>query len=331
MNPKTFAGIELKHFGSYIPSDVITNDDIMVKMESKCDGSLLYRTVGSKEKRVARESEMGSDMMTKVAKRILKEANVTAKDIDKLICSCDPQDQAAPDAAVITQAKVGLSCPSFGVSMSCSAWLCGVLIGCGFMNNGDKKILVLAASTVGSKYFFRTPVHRAIFGDGAGGVLLEKTGANSNILSLELLTDGNFYKEIFAPHPWTAVPEEIPAQYKNAFYMSPDNHVFFDAIDNWILPFYRRQYDNAQVSSSDISLFIIHQASMPIFNYTLKSLKIPEAKVAGSFDRYGNTVSAELPIMIDEVIRTQRVRKGDLVYLLTYGAGFTAGAMILRI
>jgi 3-oxoacyl-[acyl-carrier-protein] synthase-3 len=306
------------------------DSEILREFGSSTTPEILNRTIGTRERRMAAPGQMGSDMMGLVGMQILEESGISAESIDKLICSCDPQDQATPDAAVITQYKLGLSCPAFGVSMSCSAWLCGLSIAAGFIRNGDRRVLVLASSTVGSRFSFKNPMHRAIFGDGAGGSLLEVGNEGAEILALELTTRGEFHKEIFGAHQWSIIPQEVPDQFKNAFYMSSDNRVFYKAIDEWVKPFYLSLYERAGISENAISMFIVHQASMPLFDYTLKSLKIPRERVADFYAEYGNTVSAELPIVMDRYIRNGMLKRGDLVYLLTYGAGFTAGAMILR-
>jgi len=325
--------MKIRQLSSYLPEEIIDNDNIMKQMGLAQSGNLLYRTVGAKEKRVAKTTEMGSDMMAKVGRKILEESNIEPASIDKLICSCDPPDHSAPDSSVVTQVKIGLKCPAFGVSMSCVGWICGLNIASGFFAQGDNRILVLSASTVGSKFFFKNPMHRAIFGDGAGGALLERAESEeeAQILRIDLMALGQFYKDIFAPNPWTDVPDEIPTLYKNAFYMAPDNQIFFDALDRYIKPFYQKQLDITGLLDTDISLFIVHQASMPLFNHTIDSFGIPRDKVVDRFSSYGNTISAELPIYLDEVVRSGRVEKGEYVYLLTYGAGFTAGATILRL
>jgi len=322
--------VKIAHVASYVPEKTIDNDEIMRQMALTGSGNLLYRAVGSKEKRVIEKDQMGSDMLAKVGLKILQESNTDPSSIDKLICSCDPADQAAPDTAVVTQAKIGLSCPAFGVSMSCVGWLCGINIAIGFLAKDDNKILVLSACTGGSKYFFKNPMHRAIFGDGAGGALLEKDERAEQILQIDLLTLGQYYKDIFAPNPWTTVPKEIPDPYRDAFFMNPDNRVFFDGVDRHIRPFYLKQFEVSGLKPEDISLFLVHQASMPLFNYTVESLRIPKDRVTDSFWMYGNTVSAELPILLDQELRSGGIKKGGLVYFLTYGAGFTAGAMIAR-
>lgn len=329
---KLMLPVKIGAFNAYIPGKIVNNEDIMKDMGHKVEGGpLLYRTVGSKEKRAVEKQEMGSDMLAKVGLDILKQTGTNPSQIDKLICSCDPQDQAAPDTAVVTQMKMGLSCPAFGVSMSCVGWICSLNVASMFIANGDKKILVLSASTVGSKYFFNNPMHRAIFGDAAAGALVEYEISQGNILTIDLMTIGKFYTSIFAPNPWTNVPEHIPTQYKNSFFMAPDNRHFFEALETYVVPFYNKQYLVANVGSDDIKLFVVHQASMPLYEHTLSVLKIPREKTLNYFSKFGNTISAELPLYLSLAVQEGRVKKGDLIFMLTYGAGFTVGAMILRL
>lgn len=325
--------IQFKAFGSYLPELRINNDSIMSQFGLKQSGNLLARAVGSREKRVLEKDRMGSDMLAKIGNVILEKAKIEKNEVQRLICSCDPTDHSAPDSSVVAQHKIGLTCPSFGVSMSCVGWLCGVSIASQFILSGGDNILVLSSSTVGSKFHFNSPMHRAIFGDGAGGALLgraTKPSQTGQIVRVDLFSVGQFYKKIFAPNPWTNVPEEIPAAFKNSFYMSPDNEVFFKALEQHIYPFYKKQYDITGLTTDDIDLFIVHQASMPLFNHTVDFFKIPRDRTMNLFEHYGNTISAELPIYMDRAINDGLIKPGSLVYLLTYGAGFTAGAMILK-
>ena len=330
MSVRRLPKVKFSAISSYLPETVIENDDIMKAFGSSSPGNLLFRAVGARKKRVCLPNESGSDMIAEVGRNLLKATGYEATSIDKLICSCDPGDHAAPDSAVVAQSKIGLSCPAFGVSMSCVGWICGVNIAAQFIASGDSRIMVVGSSTVGSKMAFENPMHRAIFGDGAAGVILEASDIGQ-ILSLDIFSVGEFYSKIFASYPWTRQPSEIPEKYKNAFYMHPDNRLFFDALDKHIRPFYFNQFQVANVKPEDIDVFIVHQASMPLFNHTVQSFNIPRERVVDSYAEYGNTISAELPMLLDINIRNGRIMKGNLVYLLTYGAGFTAGAMILKI
>src|SRR3989344_4690177 len=110
--PSFFKGIKLTHFASYLPEGRVTNKDIIEKMQPGLNEAILFRAVGSKEKRASKQKEMGADLLAKVGDKILHETKTSSSAIDKLICSCDPVDQAAPDTAVITQSKLGLTCPA---------------------------------------------------------------------------------------------------------------------------------------------------------------------------------------------------------------------------
>lgn len=332
MRSNFYKDIKLTHFASYLPKQVITNNDIVSAMKSDVSAEVLFRAVGAREKRVALSEEMGSDMLATVGKALLSNSGILPDKINKLICSCDPVDQVAPDSSVLTQHKIGLSCPSFGISMSCVGWLCGIKTAAGLLQNGDNKILVLAASTVGSKYKFNSPMHRAIFGDGAGGALVQKGDViqGASILAIELLTIGQFYMDIYAPMSWSTVPEQIPGKFRDAFYMNNDNQVFFDALDKYVKPFFWDVLQKEKIQINHIKRFVVHQASMPIFNHTIKSFGIPIEKAANYYEKYGNTIAAELPIYLDMEIRAERIKQGDLVVCFTYGAGFTAGIMVLK-
>ncbi len=330
MRNRQLPKVKLSALSSYVPEKIINNDDIMKAFGSSSPGTLLFRAVGAKEKRVCEENESGSDMIANVGRALLNQTGYSKESIDKLICSCDPGDHAAPDSAVVAQSKIGLVCPAFGVSMSCVGWICGVNIATQFIAGGDSRVMVIGSSTVGSKMSFANPMHRAIFGDGAAGAIIEAADVGQ-ILSIDVFSIGEYYSKIFASYPWTRQPSEIPPKYENAFYMHPDNRLFFDALDKHIRPFYEKQFLDANVKTEEIDVFIVHQASMPLFNHTVESFNIPRNRVVDSYAEYGNTISAELPMLLDINIKNGRISKGSLVYLLTYGAGFTAGAMILKI
>lgn len=324
-------GYEVDHIvtGSYLPEQIVTNEDI-VKMGFKGSAFVLERGLGAKERRAAGKDETGADMMAKVAEKILTKAGCLPQDVDLIICSADPKDAVAPESAVAVQIKIGATCcPAFGISMSCAGWTAGIDIGLSYLISGKKRILVLASSVAGSKLYFHNPMHRAIFGDGAGGILLERQH-RSQLLATALWANGEYYSKIFAPLPWSTAPKDIPAEYKDSFYMSDDQKVFFEAMGNHLVPFSQRLLAKAKVNLDDIDCFLLHYPSKPLFENSLKLLNIPREKTFNTFAHYGNLVAAEMPIFLDEAIRANKIKKGDLVLILTYGAGFTMGGMILH-
>lgn len=313
---------------SYLPEKVITNQDI-IDAGFKATPMAIERGLGVRERRAAAPDETGADMMVKVAKKILEKAECLPQELDRIICSADPGDAIAPDTAVMVQHKLGASCPVIGVSLSCAGWVAGIEMALHYFTGGDKRILVLASSIAGSRVRFHDPMHRAIFGDGAGGALLEAC-QRKKVLAIDIWASGEYYSKIYVPYPWSKIPKDIPDEYRDSFYMSSDQKVFFSAMDSYLVPFTKRLLNKAKVGIKDISLFIIHYPSKPLFEHSLKLLHIPREKTFSSFDCCGNLVAAEMPVFLDEAITAGRIKKGNLVFLLVYGAGFTGGGLIMR-
>jgi len=313
---------------SYLPEKIVTNEDI-VKMGFKGSSKALERGLGVKERRSAAEDETHADMLAKVGKKILDEAGISPEELDRIICAADPGDSAAPDTACAVQAKIGAVCPAYGVSMSCTGWVAAVDIALGYLARKEKRILVLASSLVGSRLYYYNLMHRAIFGDGAGGILLE-TRHLSNFLAIGEIADGRYYSEIFVPYPWSQKPIDVPDEYKGSFYMSPNQKNFFSLLDYYLPKFVKRLLGEAKLELKDVSLFLLHYPSKPLFEHSLKLLGIPRSKTFHNFKHYGNLVAAEMPVFLDEAIKCGRVKKGDLVFILPYGAGVTMGGFIMR-
>ena len=316
--------------GAYFPSNKLSNADLIKSRGENLQPVLLQRALGAAERRAVSPGETGADLLARAGQEILSKAECNPKDLDRIICSLDPGDAVAPSTAVAVQAKLGATCPAYDVTMSCAGWICGVDQGLRALASGEERVLVLAGSTVGSSLPFKDLKHRAIFGDGAGGILLE-AAQPGDLLATALWADGRYYSRIFAPYNWSSHPGDIPQEYKGYFYMDPDQNVFFDQLTRVLPPFFKRLLLEADVAIEDIDHFFLHQPSAPLFEHSLKLLKmIPRSKVLDLFATYGNIVSAEMPVMLEEGIKTNRVKRGDLICMVTYGAGFTMAGLIMR-
>jgi len=314
---------------SYLPPKRVTNDDI-VNGGLETTPTAIYRGLGVKERRAADPTETSIDMMVKVAQKILAEKKLDPRSLDRIICSVDPPEGVAPNAAALVQERIGATCPAYEISMSCAGWACGVDYAVRCIATGEQAILVLAANRVGSVLPFKNLMHRAIFGDGAGGALI--TAANrSKLLATSLWTDGSHYADIFVPLPWTKTPSSVPLEYNGYFYMNPEPGPFHDTMRNVMPVEFKKLLRKAGLTKDDIDLFLLHEPSKPLYELSLKLLGIPREKTLQNFERYGNTVSAEMPLLLDEAIREKKAKEGDLVLIFTYGAGFTMGSMIFEL
>lgn len=321
----------ITHTASYLPKEIVTNRDI-IKMGLKSTETALRRGLGAVERRSAARGESTADMIAEAARAILAKAGRHPSAVDLIICAVNPSVAVAPDVGSMVQEKIGAHCPAFEINMSCSGWLCGLDIARRYIASGSRSILVMAASAIGSKLPIKSLMHRAIFGDGAGGALLEADPSEGGeILACELWTRGEYGSDIYAPLPWTVTALNASESYEDYFRMNPDKNAFLMVMDRHMIPFINRTLRKANVSLEDIDVAFLHYPTKFLFDHSVKLLKFPQSKVIHNFDRYGNLVSAEMPVLLDESLRDGKVKKGDLVLMFTYGAGFTGGCAVIRL
>ncbi len=340
---KKIMPVKIMATGRYLPEKVVTNEDFIkefgLKMTPEIQEKILF--LGTKEHRRASLDEHPSDLLVKAGRRVLKKAGIDASELTRIIVSAVPPDFIEPATAAVVQKKIGASvnhCPVADVTASCVGWLTAVDFASRVIATSEKaeKILVLATALT-SKISFRSFRHRAIFGDGAGGILLEKSNLDDEtncIYGSEFLGLGEYSDVIYLPAPWSVYPSTTPESLRGYFYMSEgypgEKNLLFKIMKKYLPLLLERLWNKTGFTPDDVDFAIIHQPSKPLFQTAVGCLKIPEEKVAYNFDRYGNTVAAELSITLDEYIELKKIKRGDLILLVTYGAGITFGAMLFR-
>jgi 3-oxoacyl-[acyl-carrier-protein] synthase-3 len=311
--------------GSYLPERIITNSEILGLEES--DGQI-RRLLGAVERRAVNEGEACSDIIVKAAKKIFDSARISPEQLDRIIVSATPGDYHEPSTASIVQYKLQAQCPAIDVGMSCVGWVAGIDYALRCIATGDKRVLVLSGTIVSRGNAFRNPMHRAIFGDGAGGVLLE-AASSAKLLAGGLWTKGQYYDVINMPHATSLHPERIPLEYKGSFFMGR-RETMFDALRNNLGLCIDGVLQEAGVAKEELDIAFIHQPSKPLFEEAAKAANIPRSKVIQDYERHGNTISAELPISLDQCVRDGRVKRGDKILMVTFGAGFNAGILVFE-
>jgi len=312
--------------GSYVPEQIVANPEILGL--EKSDGSI-QRLLGAVERRAVKEDEACSDIIVKVAQNILESAQVSPLDLDRIIVSATPGDFLAPQTASVVQYKLQARCPAVDINMSCVGWVAGIDYALRCIATGERKILILAGTIVSRGSPFRNPMHRAIFGDGAGGALLEATSQAGCFFAGSLWTDGKYYEMINLPHHASIHPRGIPMDYKGVFYMGP-RRVFVDALNSNLSLHIERVLKEGGLTIDEIDVALIHQPSKPLFEAAVRAAGIPKEKIIQDFHQYGNTISAELPISLDANVRSGRIKRGDRLLLVTFGAGFNGGVLIFQ-
>ena len=310
--------------GSYLPEKILSNSDLE-KMVDTSDEWIMDRT-GIKERRISAENEATSDLALKAAQRAIQNAKIDPKEIELIIVGTSSPDMLFPSTACIVQDKLGaVNAAAFDASAACSGFNYALASAASFIESGMyNNVLVIGADTL-TKYLDWTDRNTCIlFGDGAGAVMLKASDGGSGVLSSYLGAEGAGGKHLTMPGGGSRDPEA-----KKRFIWMDGKEVFKFAVK--VLPrSVKAVMEKAKLKSSDINLLIPHQANSRIIDFALKSLGLPKEKVYVNLQKYGNTSAASIPIALDEAVKDNKIKKGDVVVLAGFGAGLTYGANIIK-
>lgn len=317
--------------GSHTPSAVLSNADLE-KMVDTTDKWIVERT-GIKERRITDKSTTTSMIATQAARNALEAAGIDGKDVDLIVVATATPDMLFPSTACLIQAEIGASkAAAFDLAAACSGFIYGLNAATGMMRNGTHHTaLVIGAETLTKIVDFEDRSTCILFGDGAGAVVLKSVDKGSGILATRVHSDGTLADMLKLPgggslHP--ASHETIDAGYH--FLKMNGNSVFKSAV-KCMAEVVAGALKDAGLNQDDVDLFIPHQANIRIIEATAKKLKFPMEKVFVNVDKYGNTSAASVPIALDEAVRSGRVKAGDVISVVAFGAGFTWGSAVFRL
>lgn len=316
--------------GSAVPDKVLTNFDLE-KLVDTNDEWITTRT-GIKERRIASEGEYTSTFAAKAACRALEMANVSSDEIDLIIVATITPDFPFPATACIVQDLIGArKAAAFDVSAACSGFLYGLSIAEKFIRTGAaRKAIVIGAEVLSRVVDWTDRNTCLLFGDGAGAVVLEASSEGDGILSTHLHSDGSHWNLLYqagcgSRNP--AVPQTLDQRL--VYLMMQGNEVFKLAV--------RAMEDAAMealacnsLGTSDIDLFIPHQANRRIIDAIGKRLNLTDDQVFVNLHRYGNTSAASIPLALDEANRSGRLKDGANVLFDAFGGGLTWASALVR-
>jgi 3-oxoacyl-[acyl-carrier-protein] synthase III len=325
--------------GHYVPEKVVTNDDLAQKMDTS-DEWIQQRT-GIKTRRYVDwdKAPMGSsDLAVRAAQAALDNAGVKKEDVDLIVYGTLSPDRAFPGDGVLVQAKLDIpsGVPALDIRNQCSGFLYGLSVADAFIKAGTYKRILLIGSEVHSSGLDFSDAGRdvaVIFGDGAAAAVLGPTDdPKRGVLSVHLHADGRHADELQVAYPSSAeMPRCRPERLADGVQFPKMNgkNVFKHASVRMPEVIMEALEKNA-LKTTDIDLLIPHQANLRISEMVQKRLELPDAKVFNNIMKYGNTTAASIPLALDEAVKAGRVKRGDLVCLAAFGAGFTWGSALIR-
>ena len=309
--------------GSALPPGILTNSAMEQRLETT-DAWIVERT-GIRERRIAAEGVVTSDLAVEAAERALVAAGCTAADIDLVIVATATPDQTFPSTATTVQARLGMTRgAAFDVAAVCSGFIYALTVADAMLKAGPaNRALVIGAELFSRLLDWDDRSTAVLFGDGAGAVVLEaRAGTERGILAARLHSDGRYNQLLYVDGGPGSTGTVGKLRMKG-------REVFRHAVQN-LAAVMEETLAAAGLESGDIDWVIPHQANARILEATAKKLGLPPEKVVVTVSGHANTSAASVPLALDVAVRDGRVKPGDILLLEAMGGGFTWGAVAVR-
>ncbi|QYE33669.1 ketoacyl-ACP synthase III [Polymorphobacter sp. PAMC 29334] len=313
--------------GSYLPDRILTNSDLAASVDTT-DEWIVERT-GIRQRHIAADGELTSDLGAAAARRALAAAGLTADDVDLIVVATATPDQTFPSCATVIQHKLGMvRGVAFDVAAVCSGFLYALSVADAMLVTGAANTaLVIGAETFSRLLDWSDRGTCVLFGDGAGAVVLRAenapgTSADRGILASKLHSDGRYNDLLYVDGGPGSTGTVGKLRMKG-------REVFRHAVTN-LASVMTETLAAAGLAATDVAWVVPHQANLRILEGTAKKLGLPIERVIVTVDGHANTSAASVPLALDAAVRDGRIKRGDLLILEAMGGGFTWGAAAVR-
>lgn len=321
--------------GTAVPKRIVTNHDLAQKMETSHEW-IVERT-GIEQRHWVSPGETGASMGAEASKQALERAGVDAKDVDLIIYATLSPDYNFPGTGVFVQRALGLKdIPCLDIRQQCTGFIYGLSIADAYIRTGMFKNILLIGSEVHSTGLDVSTAGRdvtVLFGDGAGAVLIGRATDDKHvILSTHIHADGTEAEILWTEYPASAhdprISEVAMAERKHYPVMN-GKKVFKHAVMKMPAAIMEGMITNG-LKLEDIDMMIPHQANLRINQMVAQMIGMPVEKTHNTIMKYGNTTAASIPMCMADAIDVGKIKSGDLVCLVAFGAGLTWGSAFLR-
>jgi 3-oxoacyl-[acyl-carrier-protein] synthase III len=319
--------VEIAGIGAYLPSLVVTNDKISELVETNHDW-IVQRT-GISERRIS-EGENTSDIATKAAEIALERAGITAEDLDLIIVATISPDMFIPSVACLVQSNLNAdNAACFDISVACSGFVYGLEIANGLMQTMNYKNALVIGAEVLSKVMDWTDRGTCIlFGDGAGAAVI-KQSERKGIIKSYLRSDGKKGNALTIGGADFDTPFSKEKVTQDRLIKMNGREVLRFAVSA-IADGVTEVLKDTDISLDEIKYIVPHQANYRIIKSAAEKLKLSEEKFYLNLDRVGNTSSASVPIVLNEMYEKGLLNKGDKLILVAFGGGLTYAATVIE-
>jgi 3-oxoacyl-[acyl-carrier-protein] synthase III len=272
------------------------------------------------------------DLAEKASLEALENASVNPSDIDMIIVATITPDYPTPATSCLLQSRLGaLKAGAMDLSAGCTGFIYALTVGHQFIKSGAcRNVLVVGVEVLSRVTDWEDRGTCVLFGDGAGAVVLGRGDSGRGILEFSLRADGRGAELLLIPGGGSAMPASIDSIEKRAHYIKMNGNEIFKFAVRVVEDTLIELFSGEELNAADLDFLFLHQANLRIIEHIRKRLKLPAEKVPVNIDRLGNTSSATIPIAIHEELISGRLKEGDLVAMVAFGAGLTWGGILIR-
>lgn len=309
--------------GHSAPALSVGNDDL-AKIVDTSDEWIRTRTgIGSRH--ISRGESL-TDLSAAAARMALARAGVKPEELDYIICTTVQGDYLTPSLACLVQRELGALCPAYDINAACTGFLYGLDAADGYFRAGKaEKILLVSAEMMSKHVDWSDRATCVLFGDGAGCAVL---GRGEGLRAITLTARG-MAEPLNIPGPVNRNPYAPKGETPAPVVFMQGSEVFKFAVSQMTADC-RKAMDLAGLTAADFAKFVPHQANARIIHAARKALGFTDAQTAMNIERYGNTSSATVPILLSELAEAGAIKRGDLLLLAAMGGGLTSGACVIN-
>ena len=303
-------GSRITGWGTALPEKVLTNDDLSAMMDTN-DEWITERT-GIKERHVGGST---ASLSVESARKAIAMAGVDPESIDGLVLSTTTPDRTVPATSATVQDALGLRCGAFDVNAACSGFVYAYVVANGLLAIGAKRLLVIGTDTLSRITDWSDRGTAILFADGSGAAVVEATSDAGQLLGWDLDADGSVEHLLYA---------EVGG------YIHMDGKEVFRRAVRIMVDSAQKSLAKAGLSAADVALCVPHQANLRIIDAACRQLGVPLDRTAIVLHKTGNTSSASIPLALFDAADAGRLKDGDIVLLVGFGAGMTAASAVIE-
>lgn len=317
-------------WGMAMPENILTNKDLE-KIVDTNDEWIRSRT-GIRERRIAKDHQTTASLATEAATKALRVANLPPDELDLIIVSTSSPEHLFPATACLVQDRIGAwKAGAFDLSAACTGFIYALNIATQSIRSGSiQNALVIGSETLSRLINWQDRGTCILFGDGAGAFLLQASDEVGGLLSGVMRSDGSGESLLSVPAGGSRIPTSIDSVNQGLHYIQMNGREVYRFATRVMSSATEEAVAAAHLNLADINLIVPHQANERIIQAAARSLDFPMERVMVNLDRYGNTSTASIPVATCEAIEQGRIKPGDHIVFVGFGAGLTWGSAVVR-